>query len=94
MERQIEAIIFFIPIVISILATLICGFNGINNKQKIKNLLIQIGIINLVIFLFGGLAWLFIGDGIGAIIGVAIYGGTFVIIEIIASLIFYFVSKH
>ena len=95
MERQIEAIIFFIPIIISVLATLFYGINGINKNQKIKNLIVQIGIINLVIFLLGGIFWFFtMTDGLSQVMGVAIYGGVFLVIEIIASLIFYFVSKH
>ncbi len=95
MNRQIEVIIYFIPIILSILATLFYGLNGINKNQKTKNLLIQIGIINLVIFLLGGIFWFFFAsDGFSQINGVALYGGVFIVIEIIASLIFYFVSKH
>jgi len=85
-------VVFFIPIVLSILITLY-AIIGSNKKLKIKNLLFQMGIINLIIFLLGGVIWLFVGDGIAVSIGIGIYVVIFVVIELISWLTLHFTLK-
>jgi len=94
MEIQLGETIVLIPLIVSILATLFYGINGIKRNQEIKNLLIQIGIINAIICFLGGLFWFTIaGDGLAQVAGALFYAGAFVFIEIVASLILYFISK-
>ena len=94
-QRQIEIIIYFIPIVISVLATLFYSIYGTNKKLKTKTMNIQIGIMNFVIFLLGSILWLlFVSDGISQINGIFLYLGIFVAIEVISLLIAYLSSKR
>lgn len=51
------------------------------------------GIINLIIFLLGGVIWLFVGDGIAVSIGIGIYVVIFVVIELISWLTLHFTLK-
>lgn len=92
MNKNTEAVIFFLPIIISILVTI---FYAIGGREMIsKKSFIKMSIANFVILFLGGYLWLGIGDGVAVLVGSWIYAGIFVFIEIILSLILYFVSKQ
>ena len=87
----VEAIIFFIPIAVAILATLFLMLGGINKNQKNKNLFVQLSIVNLIVFILGVFLWFQVSrDGVAQqMTGLFIYGGVFALIEIVIALILY-----
>ncbi len=95
MERQIEAIFFFIPIAVAILATLFLMLGGINKNQKNKSIFIQLSIVNLIIFILEVFLWFQVSeDGVAQMTGLFIYGGVFILIEIVISLILYIRKRN
>ena len=90
MNPQFQAVIFFIPIIISIFATLFYVLSGINKNQKVMSLFLQISGMNLIIFLLGGFFWFgSASDGIAQFTGWLIYAGVFMLVEIIVSITLY-----
>jgi len=93
-KNQIEILIFFIPIVLSVFITLVYLISATSVFCKSKSIFYKISIINVAIFLSGGVLWFILSrDGLSQITGGVIYIGTFIIIEILLGIKLYFIYK-
>ena len=88
-------IVYLTPIGFILITTLFYGIFKIKKTKNIKRTLIHTTLLNIILFILASVWWfLYESDGISQVIGVAIYGGSFIIIGTIYTIVLFMIKKR